>query len=77
METGKKDCLTWVRRKKDMQIRTGVREQNSHDSGTNVMRLEKIDKEYKEMTSVLLTLSLNLAIVDCVSLMFYFLFGIP
>lgn len=52
--------------KKDMQIRTGVREQNSHDSRTNVMRLEKIDREYKEMTSVLLTLSLNLAIVDSV-----------
>ena len=27
-----------------MQIRTGVREQNSHDLGTNVMRLEKKNK---------------------------------
>ena len=49
-----------------MQIRTGVREQNSHDLGTNVIRLGKTDREYKEMTSVLLTLSLNLAVVDCV-----------
>lgn len=49
-----------------MQIRTGVREENSHDSGTNVMRLEKTDRQYKEMTAVLLTLSLNLAVVDCI-----------
>ena len=49
--------------KKDMQIRTGVMEQNSHDSGTNVMRLEKTDREYKEMLTL--------------SLMFYFLLGIP
>lgn len=30
------------------------------------LRLEKTDREYKEMTSVLLMLSLNLAVVDCV-----------